>query len=464
MKVNRRRGGGRRRAAEDFVRVNPHAAGIDCGSREHYAAVPPDRDAQPVRAFPVTTDGLYRLATWLQACGVTTVAMEATGVYWIPLYEVLEERGLTVCLVNARHVNQVPGRKSDVQDCEWLRYLHTVGLLRASFRPTGAIVALRSYQRHRDQVVQDAAAAVQRMQKALLQMNLQLPLVVSDITGVTGQRILRAIVAGERDPQVLAQYRDTRCHATEADIVSALTGHWRPEHLFALTQQLAAFDFYQQQLAACDAALAGQLAALTAACAPPATPLPAPRTRRRPRDNEPTFEIRSPLHQLTGVDLSQIDGIGPASALRLISEIGTDMSRWATEKHFTAWLTLAPQNKRSGGRLLSSRTQPSANRAAHVLRVAAMSVGRTDTALGAFYRRLGHRQGKPIAITATARKLAILVYRMLKDGLVYRDPGAAAYTHQQRGRVLKRLSRHAATLGFSLVNLSSGEVIQSAVS
>jgi transposase len=444
--------------------VNPHAAGIDCGSSEHFVAVPPERDPQPVQAFPVTTDGLLRLADWLQQCGVTSVAMEATGVYWIPIYEILEARGFTVCLVNARHLKHVPGRKSDVQDCEWIRDLHSVGLLRASFRPRGEIVALRAYQRHRDTVVQNAATAVQRMQKALVQMNLQLPLVVSDITGATGLRILRAIVAGERAPQALAQHRDPRCHATEAEIVSALTGHWRAEHVFALAQHLAWFDFCQTQLAACDAALEAQLQRLATACPPPPTPLPTPRTRRRPRENEPAFDVRTPLHRLSGVDLSQIDGIGPYTALRLISEIGTDMTRWATEKHFTAWLTLAPQNKVSGGRLLGSRTQPSANRAAAILRLAAMTLGRTDTALGAFHRRLAARAGKAVAITATARKLAILVYRTLKEGLVYVDPGAVIYDQHQRTRVVRRLTRRAATLGFSLVNQITGEVVPSSVS
>ena len=464
MKASQRRRVSARVSPALLARVNPDAAGIDCGASEHFVAVPPDRDPQPVRAFPVTTDGLLRLADWLQQCGVTAVAMEATGVYWIPIYEILEARGLAVCLVNARHLKHVPGRKSDVQDCEWIRDLHSVGLLRASFRPHGAIVALRAYQRHRDTVVQNAATAVQRMQKALVQMNLQLPLVVSDITGATGLRILRAIVQGERDARVLAQYRDVRCRATEAEIVSALTGHWRAEHLFALAQQLAWFDFCQTQLTACDAALEAQLHTLAAACPPPSTPLPAPRTRRRPRENEPAFAVRPLLHRLAGVDLSQIDGIGPYTALRLISELGTDMTRWPTEKHFTAWLTLAPQNKISGGRLLGSRTQPSANRAAAILRLAAMTLGRTDTALGAFHRRLAARAGKAIAITATARKLAILVYRTLKDGLVYADPGAVIYDHQQRARVVRRLTRRAAALGFGMVNLSTGEMVQASVS
>jgi len=445
-------------------RLTPNAAGIDCGAAEHYVAVPADRDATPVRSFKTFTTDLQRLADWLLACGVTTVAMESTGVYWIPLYEILEARGLDVVLVNARHVKNVPGRKSDVVDCQWLQQLHSVGLLRGSFRPTAAIAALRAYLRHRETLVQSAASHVQRMQKALVQMNLQLAIVISDITGVTGLRIVRSIVAGQTDPRALAQHRDPRCQAAEADIIAALTGHYRPEHIFVLRQNLELFDAYQRQLAACDAAIEAHVDALVAQAPAPAGPLPGPRTRRKPRDNEPRFDIRTPLHHLTGVDLTQIDAIGPYSALRLLAEIGTDMRRWPTEKHFTSWLTLAPHNKISGGRLLSSKTLPSANRAAGILRMAAMSLGRTETALGAFYRRLAYRVGKAKAITATARKLAILVYRTLKDGLVYHDPGAAAYDAQHRTRVLRRLRQRAANLGFSLVDRETGEVLEGAVS
>ena len=445
-------------------RMSPNAAGVDCGSEAHYVAVPPDRDAAPVRSFKTFTTDLHRLADWLTACGVTTVAMESTGVYWIPLYEILEARGLDVVLVNARHVKNVPGRKTDVVDCQWIQELHSVGLLRGSFRPTAAIAALRAYLRHRETLVQGAATHAQRMQKALVQMNLQLPVVISDITGVTGLRILRDIVAGRTDPHALAQHRDHRCQASEAEITAALTGHYRPEHVFVLQQNLELFDTYQRQLAACDAAIAAHVQTLAAQAPAPAGALPAPRTRKKPRDNEPRFDIRTPLHQLTGVDLTQLDAIGPYSALRLLAEIGTDMSRWPTEKHFTSWLTLAPHNNISGGRLLSSKTQPSANRAAGILRMAAMSLGRTETALGAFYRRLAYRVGKAKAITATARKLAILVYRSLKEGLLYQDPGAAAYDAHHQERVLRRLRQRAAHLGFSLVNRDTGEVLEGAVS
>ena len=445
-------------------RMNPNAAGVDCGSEAHYVAVPADRDAAPVRSFKTFTTELHRLADWLTACGVTTVAMESTGVYWIPLYEILEARGVDVVLVNARHVKNVPGRKTDVVDCQWIQELDSVGLLRGSFRPTAAIAALRAYLRHRETLVQSATTHVQRMQKALVQMNLQLSIVISDITGVTGIRMLRAIIAGETNPHALAQHRDYRCQASEAEITAALTGHYRPEHVFVLQQNLELFDAYQRQLTACDAAIEAHVHTLAAQAPAPAVPLPAPRTRKKPRDNEPRFDIRTPLHHLTGVDLTQIDAIGPYSALRLLAEIGTDMSRWPTEKHFTSWLTLAPHNKISGGRLLSSRTLPSANRAAGILRMAAMSLGRTETALGAFYRRLAYRVGKAKAITATARKLAILVDRTLKDGLLYHDSGAAAYDAQHRLRVVRRLRQRAANLGFSLVNRETGELIEGTVS
>jgi transposase len=463
MKPSRRRRPRPRVSPSILDRINPHVAGIDCGSAEHFVAVPPDRDPTPVQSFKTFTTDLHRLADWLKACRVISVAMEATGVYWIPLYEILETRGFEVLLVNARHVKNVPGRKSDVLDCEWLRELHSVGLLRGSFRPADGIVTLRAYLRHRDTLVQSAATHVHRMQKALVLMNLQLTLVVTDITGVTGIRIIRDLVAGRSDPAALAQHRDPRCRATETEIITALTGNYRPEHLFVLRQNLELFDHTHTQLAACDRAIEGHLQTLTATVAVPVVPLPNARVTRK-RVNEPQFEIRTPLYQLTGVDLTQIDAIGPYTALRLISEIGLDMRRWPTAQHFTSWLTLAPKNKVSGGRLLSSRTQPSANRAAAMLRLAAMTLGRTQTGLGAFYRRLAARIGKAQAVTATARKLAILLYRTLKGEIVYRDVGADTYDAQQRTRVLRRLRQRAKTLGFDLVNRETGEVIEAAVS
>jgi len=441
-------------------RVNPNAAGIDCGSEMHYVAVPAERDPEPVRCFKTFTGDLHQLVDWVVSRGVKTVAMEATGVYWIPVYEILEARGLEVLLVNARHVKNVPGRKSDVSDCEWLQELHSVGLLRGSFRPIAEIAALRSYVRQRETLIESAATTINRMQKALVQMNVQLHVVISDITGATGQRILRDIVNGQTDPQHLAKHRDGRCQASEAEIAAALTGNYRPEHLFVLKQNLELYDEFQRQIKACDTQIEDHLKALAGKTAPPQAPLPAARTRHKHRRNEPRFDVRTPLHQLSGVDLSQIDGIGPYNSLRLISEIGTDMSRWPTEDHFASWVTLAPHNRITGGRLISSRTQPSANRAADILRVAAMSVGYTQTALGAFYRRLASRIGKAKANTATARKLAILVYRVLKGEIVYKDPGADAYNARHRETVLRRLRRQAAVLGFGLVNGQTGEILE----
>jgi len=444
--------------------VHPDAAGIDCGSAEHFVAVPVDRDPHPVQAFKTFTGELQRLIGWLQACGVTTVAMEATGVYWIPLYDLLEAAGIEAVLVNARHVKNVPGRKSDVSDCEWLQELHSVGLLRGSFRPAPAITSLRAYVRHRDTLIRSAGMYTQRMQKALIQMNVQLPLVVTDITGVTGLKIIRAILRGETDPTVLAQHRDRRCNASAETIAAALTGHFRAEYLFIVQQNLALYEMCQQQVTACDTAIEGVLQTLATQMPTPQAPPPPARPRQKHNGNEPHFDVRTPLYQVTGVDLSQLDAIGPYAALRLVSEVGTDMRRWPTEKHFTSWLTLAPRNRISGGRLLSSRTQPSANRAAALLRMAAMSLGRTQTALGAYYRRLAARVGKAKAITATARKLAILVYRTLKHGLVYQDPGAAAYDLHHKTRVLRRLRQRAAALGYGLIDLTTSPASDGVVS
>ncbi len=332
----------RARHEQEILRqIHLNAAGIDIGSASHWVAVPDDRDDQPVREFTSFTHDLTALATWLEACGIDTVAMESTGVYWIPLYELLEARGIEVLLVNAHHVKGVPGRKSDILDCQWLQQLHTFGLLRGSFRPDAPIAALRSVIRHRDQLVASAASWVQRMQKALVLMNLQLHHVLTDVTGVTGVAILRDIVAGETDSAVLARHRDPRCKAPAAEIAAALTGHYRAEHVFVLRQALEGYDFYQTQIGRCDDEIQGQIRALEATCQPPDEPPDPPRPARRRSANEPRFEIRAPLYTLcAGVDLTAIPGLGPYGALKLVSEIGVDMRRWATEKHFTSWLTL----------------------------------------------------------------------------------------------------------------------------
>jgi transposase len=461
---SRRTRGKNARPPSLLKRINRHAAGIDCGSETHFVAVPPERDEEPVRSFKTFTSDLCRLADWLEACKIKTVAMESTGVYWIPIFEILEERGFEVVLVNSRHVKNVPGRKSDVLDCQWIQELHSVGLLRGSFRPDAEIATLRAYLRHREKLIQGAASHIRRMQKALVEMNLQLHNVISDITGATGMRILRDIVAGVTDPAALAAHRDYRCRATEEEIADSLTGNYRAEHLFALRQNLELFDTIQRQIRDCDGEVETLLQRLARKQKKPKRALPQPRCKFKLCDNEPRFEIRDPLFRLSGIDLTQIDGIAPYTALRLIAEIGTDMSRWPTYKHFTSWLTLAPKNKISGKRLISSRTQPSANRAAYLLRMSAMVLGRTSTALGAYYRRIAYRVGKPKAITATARKLAILVYRALKAELDYADPGQAVYEQRHRERVLRNVRNRAKRLGFGLVNLETGEVIPEPVS
>lgn len=432
----------------DMNLVNPGAAAVDIGSTMHMAAVSPDICDAPVRAFGTFTQDLHDLAEWFQSCGVTSVAMESTGVYWIPAFELLEQLGFEVILVNARYAKNVPGRKTDVSDAGWLRQLHAYGLLRGSFRPGAEIATLRSYLRQRERLVEYAAAHIQHMQKALMEMNLQLHHVVSDITGATGMRIIRALVAGERDPDVLAAYRDVRCHSSIETIRAALTGTDRDEHIFALAQSLDLYDAYRAKIAECDGKLEAAVGALTVRGANP-TPLPKARFRQKPV-GAPAFDVRAALYGVLGVDLTQIHGIGPSLALKLVAECGTDLTAWPSAKHFTSWLCLAPGNKVSGGKLLSSRTRRSSSRAAALLRLAATTVGRSDTALGAFYRRLSSRVGKQKAVTATARKIAVLFYNTLRFGMTYRDPGAAAYDERHRTRVLAHLQRRARTLGYEL--------------
>ena len=435
--------------------INPDAAGIDIGATFHVVAVPPDRDERPVQTFRTFSSDLHRLAEWLKEVGIKTVAMESTGVYWIPVFEVLEAHGFEVLLVNARHVKNVPGRKTDVTDAQWLQQLHQYGLLRGSFRPRDGVVRLRAYLRHRERLVDYAASHIQHMQKALMQMNVQLHHVVTDITGVTGMRIIRAIVAGNQRPEQLAEFRDVRCSASAETIREALTGNYRPEHVFALRQALELYDVYQAKIAECDVEIAAVLRTLNAERAAPDEPLPSVRHARG--RNEPKFDARPALYTLLGADLTQIHGFGPYTVLRLVAECGDDMRKWPTAKHFTSWLSLAPGNKISGGRLLSSKTRRSSNRAAALLRIAAVNIGRTQTALGAFYRRLAARIGKAKAVTATARKLAILFYRALRFGMTYADPGASYYEERHRQRVIHNLHRRARELGFSLVaNAASG--------
>src|SRR6202158_5085879 len=414
--MNRKRS--RAKVDRKMPMVNPNAAAIDVGATMHMAAVGADRAPEPVRSFGTFTADLHRLVDWFTECGVETVVMESTSVYWIPIFELLDARGFTVFLVNARDAKHVPGRKTDVSAAPCL--------LRASLRPKGQIAELRAGVRQRERLLEYAASHIQHMQKALTEMNLQLHHVVADITGATGLRIIRAILAGEHDPKELAHLRDYRCHASAETIEKALTGSNRAEHLFALEQALALFDAYHEKVSACDVRIEAVLKELSINSWPRSGLLPSSR-RRTDQTNAMAFDVRAALFALLGKDLTQIDGLGPYLSLKLIAECGDDLSAWPSAKHFTSWLCLAPSNKISGGKVLSSRTRRSGSRAAALLRLAAATVGRTDTALGAFYRRLSARIGKAKAVTATARKIAVLFYNTLRHGLAYADPGASYY-------------------------------------
>src|SRR3954453_9747816 len=418
--------------------VHPNAAAIDVGATMHMAAVRADRTPEPVRSFGTFTADLHRLVDWFTECGVETVVMESTSVYWIPIFELLDARGFTVFLVNARDAKHVPGRKTDVSDAQWLQRLHSFGLLRASFRPKGQIAELRAYVRQRERLLEYAASHIQHMQKALMEMNLQLHHVVADITGTTGLRIIRAILAGERDPEALACLRHYSCHSSAETIAKALTGSYRAEHLFALEQALALFDAYHEKASACDARIEAVLKELRLHRGHGHGPAPRVSRRRNRTDqaNALAFDVRASLFGLLGKDVTTIDGLGPYLSLKLIAECGDDLSSWPSAKHFTSWLGLAPSNKISGGKMLSSRTRRSGGRAAALLRLAAVTVGRTDTALG--------------AVTATARKIAVLFYNAVRYGMDYVDPGASSYEARYRTRVVNNLHRRAKAFGFVL--------------
>lgn len=431
--------------------AHPNAAGIDIGSASHFVAVPPDRDDEPVREFRSFTADLEALAQWLRACGVDVVAMESTGVYWIPLYELLESRGFIVHLVNARHVKNVSGRKSDVLDCQWLQQLMSYGLLSGAFRPTDEICVLRSVSRQRDMLTKYQAQHVQHMQKALTQMNLQLDNVISNIVGETGQKILRAILAGERDPIKLAKLRNERIRASEADIVKSLQGNWREEHLFALDQAMTLYDAYEQALAECEQRLAMVLGHLACHDAPVEPP-----TRRGRPPNLAKFDLRTALFRACGVDLTRIDGIDTGTALKVIAEVGPDLSRFKSVKHFASWLGLCPGTKISGGKVLPGASRRTANRLAQALRMAAVSLRNSQSALGAYYRRLCGRLDKPKAIRATAHKLARLIYTLLTKGTAYVDQGQDYYEERYHQRVLHHLNRKATAMGFRLTPIEVG--------
>jgi len=443
------------RVNEDMPVINPNAAGIDVGSSEIWVSISPERDEEPIRRYETFTRDLYAMADWLKQRGIDSVAMESTGVYWIPLFEILESHDIRVVLVNATYAKNVSGRKSDWLDCQWLRILHSFGLLPSSFQPSAEIAVLRAYLRHRQMLIDYAAAHIQHMQKALTQMNVQLANVVADITGTTGMRIIRAILNGERDSNHLAQMRDWRTKNDEEVIAKALEGNYEAQHLFALKQAVELFDFYQQQCAACDQEIAHYLRGLESRIDVAQHPIKPARTpKKKNRRNSPRFDCRHEAYRISGVDLTQIDGISESSALTILSEIGTDMSRWKTEKHFASWLSLCPNNKITGGRIFQRRTRKSSNRTHDVLCICAQTLINSHSALGAYARRLRSRLGTQKAIVATAHKLALLIYRMLRFGKDYLDIGQDAYEAHYKQRKLRTLARTAKEFGFQLVALT----------
>ena len=441
--------------------IHGHAAGLDIGATAIVACVPADRDAQPIRTFGVYTEDLEELAEWLVACGIETVAMESTGVYWIPVYEVLEGRKLDLFLVDARHLKNVPGHKSDVSDSQWIQTLHSYGLLHKAFVPEADVRALRAYWRQRTMLIEHRAAHIQHMQKALQQMNLHLTEVLTDITGVTGIQIIRAIVAGDHDPQHLAQMRDPRCQRTEQEIIKALTGHYRSEHLFSLRQALQLYDVYSQAIKECDAQMKEQYQSMagldddsSGAPMPPLPPLPAAK-RAAHCKNAPAFEAREEVYRLLGVDLVAVTGLQENLVQGILTEIGFDVTPWPTVKHFCSWLSLAPHNDVSGGKVLRSRTRKHRNRAGQSFRLAAQSLMRSANPYGIFYRRLAARIGKPQAIVATAHKIARAVYAMLKYRRPFELVASQEYERRLREQEIVRLRKKAARLGLQLLPLAT---------
>ncbi len=432
--------------SEVMERLNLDAAGIDIGSESHYVAVPKDRDPMPVRCFEAFTLCLYELANWLEKCGIKTVAMESTGVYWIPLMQVPEEKGFEVLLVDPYKIKHVPGRKTDVLDCQWIQELHSLGLLTGAFRPSEEVCALRSYVRQRELQIRLLGDDTRRMHKALEEMNVKLGKVLSDITGKTGMLIIRSILAGERDPLRLARFRDARCRKDESEIAKSLEGIWRLEHLFALRQSVESYDFHQRTIEECGQAIATKLGDFAAL-----PDLPALGKKRKSQSAHPlAFDAYGALYRVTGVDLTLVDGLDAPSVLTILSEVGLDMTKWRSGKAFASWLGLCPGNKVTGGKRLSSRTRRCANRAAKAFRLAAYGLQHSHSYLGAHYRRLKARLGAPKAITAAAHKLARIFYAMLRDRTAYADKGMEYYEEQYQERSLANLKRNAKRLGYEL--------------
>lgn len=440
-----------------LTNLNPECAGIDIGAKELFVSIAKNTAQQEVRSFTTFTVDLRQMINWLKKSGVKSIAMESTGVYWIVPYEMLEEAGFEVVLVNARFFKSVPGRKTDVQDCQWIQQLHSYGLLRGSFRPANNIVELRSYVRQRSRLFELASTQSQLMHKALTQMNLQLNHVISDITGRTGLNIIQEILKGERSPQKLADLAVGRCRKNKNLITRALEGNYRREHVFALEQAYAAYEFFHQQIVKCEEAIEAVLNLLEVTNhSLPAEEVPPPSSKRHGKKtscNRTPYFFDAPIkvREITAIDLTAIPGVDGNTAMKILSEIGTDMSRWPNVKAFTSWLGLCPGNKVSGGKVLSSKTKPSNNRAAQALRMGAATLYRSKTAIGAFFRRMRARLGTPKAITATAHKLARIIYRMLRDHVGYLEAGENQYEKQYQKRILKNLKRQAEELGYDLI-------------
>jgi transposase len=431
--------------------IRPDTAGIDIGSMEIFVAVSPHRDAEPVRSFGTFTSDLEAIADWLQACEVRSVAMESTGVYWIPLYQILVDRKLEVCLVNARHFHNVPGRKTDVCDCQWLQYLHAVGLLRGSFRPEQTICAMRTLLRHRQNLVEMAAEHVLHMQKAMEQMNVKLTHVISDITGVTGMRIIDAILEGQRDARALAKLRDKRIQADEETIVKSLEGDYRPEHLITLEQSVAGYRFYQKQMTELDQKMEGFMEALPAKIDLREHPLPASTKRQKRQHNAPDYDLRSHCYRAFGVDLTEIPGFAAPTAQVMLVEVGPDLTKFPSASAFAKWLTLSPNNDITGGKVQSARTSKGKSRAALALRQAAQTVEHSENHLGQFFRRMRAKLGRAEAITAVAHKMARIFFTLVRNGCAYDESALAKADVHQRARQEAKLRRHAREIGFQLV-------------
>ena len=431
--------------------IEPDAAGIDLGATEIYVAVPEERDNRPVRKFATFTEDLHALADWLIACAIKTVAIESPGVYWIALFQILECRGLEVCLVNARHVKGVPGRKTDIQDCQWLQYLHSVGLLRGSFRPAQAVCAIRSILRHRDTLLQSASRQVLLMQKALTQMNLQLHNVISDITGLSGLAIIDAILLGEREPSKLSGLCHARIKASRQVVAKSLVGDYRPEHLFCLQQALESYRHFQSQTTACDERIETMLACFDSQehCAE------APCAKYRAQGNQPAFDVPSEMHRILGVDLTGIPGMSAQGVLSFFCEVGPQITRFPSSRHFASWLGLCPDNRISGGKILSSKTRNVRCRLANALRMAATTLYRSHSSLGDYFRRLRAKLGSPSAITAAAHKLARILFAMLRDRRSF-DPQLLGILNEKHLRRRQNsLRKYAASLGFELVPIQN---------